>query len=196
MVAAAAATDDVSLTLDYGKLYRSTKGDIQTAVQKPDDVTDGIGVRYLAEAVGRAGFKLLRTTVLGVDGRDIANDRERAGEVEVWLHLPKAILRAGGGLKYRSVMRLQRKEIDTYEELHESNTVDALWVEEQEFKIEGIRCYCIIGVNPHERLEKQTVVVTLVFKGDRTVDWSKHVAMKYREMTKAVAEVSCFLQPC
>src|SRR6266487_2750626 len=64
LVAAAAATDDVSLTLDYGKLYRSIKGDIQTAVQKPDVVTDGIGVRYLAEAVGRAGFKLLRTTVL------------------------------------------------------------------------------------------------------------------------------------
>jgi dihydroneopterin aldolase len=194
LVAAAAASDDVSLTLDYGKLYRGIKADIQTAVQKPAAVTDVIGLRYLAEVIGRAGFNLLRATVLGVEGMGIADNRERAGEVEVGLHLPKAILRADGGLKYQATMRLPRKKTDPGDEIHENNVVDALWVEEQEFRIEGIRCYCILGVNPHERLEKQAVVITLVFRWNGTVDWSNHVATEYRELTKAVSEVSRFLQ--
>jgi dihydroneopterin aldolase len=60
---------------------------------------------------------------------------------------------------------------------------------EDGFRIENIRCHCIIGVNAHERLEKQPVVVSLETKGRGNDDWRERFLNTYQEMTRAVAEV-------
>lgn len=103
------------------------------------------------------------------------------GKCEVWLHFPKALLRAEEGLKYRSLTVWGYKQSD----LQERCPV----VVEEEFLIEGVRCYCILGVNPHERIEKQAVIVSLAFTGPGQLAWGSTVVETYQAMTRAVAEV-------
>jgi hypothetical protein len=63
---------------------------------------------------------------------------------------------------------------------------------EEEFRIEGIRCYCILGVNSHERVEKQAVIVSLEFKGPGQLAWGSTVVDTYQAMTRAIAEVCSY----
>jgi dihydroneopterin aldolase len=63
---------------------------------------------------------------------------------------------------------------------------------EEEFRIDGIRCYCILGVNSHERVEKQAVIVSLEFKGPGQLAWGSTVVDTYQAMTRAVAEVCSY----
>lgn len=95
------------------------------------------------------------------------------------LHLPKAILRADGGLHYRSVTAMG----------HVAEGGRRLLVLEEEFEIQGIRSYCILGINQPERLEKQAVNITLRFQGSGLQEWSSRIVDTYQEMTRVVAEV-------
>ena len=63
---------------------------------------------------------------------------------------------------------------------------------EEEFRIEGIRCHAVLGVNAHERVEKQAVVVGLVFRGEGLGVWGSKVVESYQAVTRAVAEVCGF----
>jgi hypothetical protein len=63
---------------------------------------------------------------------------------------------------------------------------------EEEFRIEGIRCHAVLGVNAHERVEKQAVVVGLVFCGEGLGVWGSKVVESYQAVTRAVAEVCGF----
>lgn len=257
---AAAAADDVSLSLDYGKLYRRLVDDIRHMGQpegpgQPTVIVDGnpkdektvnaLGqdVRVIGGVVANCGLGLLDETAAGV--RRMAHVQQQSprnstvlpvrppvqqqprqgvapaaaaissaapypidgdfGQCEVWLHLPKALLRAEGGLKYRSVTMWGYKQANetggTAEEgvtaaAAAAPTTDAgrrSVVLEEEFRIEGIRCYCILGVNSHERLEKQAVIVSLEFKGPGQLAWGSTVVDTYQEMTRIVAEVRPFL---
>lgn len=74
---------------------------------------------------------------------------------------------------------------------------------EEEFKIENIRCYCILGINPWERVEKQAVHISLTFNGPALQQWGSKFVDTYQKLTLEVAEVSygpalsfCFLLVC
>lgn len=117
----AATNDDVSHTLDYGKLYKLL-----------DDRLSGkfVSINHLFESV-RAVLDPVKYFLA-----EIA--------------LPKANLRAERGLHA------------TFE-LREGEDLDDVAFA-QSLGIRGIRCACIVGVNPHEREEKQCVLVNLEFK--------------------------------
>ncbi|RDW86421.1 dihydroneopterin aldolase [Aspergillus mulundensis] len=228
---AAANADDVSLSLDYGKLYRRLEEEIRnmTAGSKPSAATPGqhmisvegsrreemlradIGqdVRLTAGIVANCGLGLLEETAAGVRRMaHVQHSRRRSsasaseargavfnnkapssssagpiddvyGQCEVWLHLPKALLRAENGLHYRS---------STVWGYRQGSTERCPVVLEEEFRIEGIRCYCILGVNSHERVEKQAVIISLEFKGPGQLAWGSTVVDTYQVMTRAVAE--------
>lgn len=244
---AAAAADDVSLSIDYGKLYRRIESEIRDAgksIAPGIDMLDmdesqsarrkeillGRDVRILAGIIADCGLGMLDETIAGV--RRMAHThqssptRRRAsqasrrmssgssitytsqtlahtgspigggsdpldsiyGQCEVWVHLPKALLRAEGGLKFRSVTtwgydQTQGSPEDAVE------TGRQILVLEQEFRIEGIRCYCILGVNSHERVEKQSVIVSLAFRCSGETVWGSTAVETYQEMAKVVAEV-------
>lgn len=72
---------------------------------------------------------------------------------------PKALLRVEGG--FGREVWLRRREIEG----RESGRL--MWyVESHEWVLRGIRVACVIGVNKHERLEKQDVVVDLRCLGE------------------------------
>ena len=233
---AAAAADDVSLSLDYGKLYRRLDEDIRHVGSKHETGSPkgpGEDVQETAGIVAGCGLGLLDETAAGVrrmshthngnvrntshgptastsnssgSGSGSGSSRSSApidgtfGQCEVWLHLPKAILRADEGLKYRSVTvwgYRQDDEAGSDAALDGAalvaGTGDASYrrpvVLEEEFRIDGIRCYCILGVNSHERVEKQAVIVSLEFRGPGQLAWGSTVVDTYQEMTRVVAEV-------
>ena len=72
---------------------------------------------------------------------------------ELKLHLPKACLRAADGLK------LSLSYFSTHDPLGENQSVHVVT-----YQIAGMRVGCIVGVNAHERLRKQDVVITLEFE--------------------------------
>jgi dihydroneopterin aldolase len=248
---AAATADDVSLSIDYGKLYRRIESEVQNAGKsdhhlvdltttttattktadaeraKRADILLGHDVRILAALVADCALGLLDETIAGVrrmahvhtgspsrrrasqasrrlssgsyNGGNANITNERAGpepldatfgECEVSVHLPGAHLRAEGGLTFRSVTTwgYDRSSYGSADDAVESSRQTL--VVDQEFRVEGIRCYCILGVNSHERLEKQCVVVTLVFRGSGEPAWGSTVVDTYQEMVKVVAEVS------
>ncbi|KAL4778112.1 hypothetical protein BJX76DRAFT_162713 [Aspergillus varians] len=234
---AAANADDVSLSLDYGKLYRRIDEDIRnmTTSHKHTGVLPGqhmisvdgsrreemlgadVGqdVRLTAGVVANCGLGLLDETAAGVRRMaHVHQTRRRSsasaapagmqvqalnnnsasssssgpiddvfGQCEVWLHLPKALLRAENGLHYRSSTVWGYKGSG---DLASSDRCPV--VLEEEFRIEGIRCYCILGVNSHERVEKQAVIVSLEFKGPGQLAWGSTVVDTYQAMTRTVAE--------
>ncbi|RAH67776.1 dihydroneopterin aldolase [Aspergillus aculeatinus CBS 121060] len=241
---AAAIADDVSLSLDYGKLYRRLEEDIRNIGKSGDASAQqlvsidgsrrdemlgaalGEDVRLTAGIVANCGLGLLDETAAGVRRmshvhqhhdtrrRSSASAGSQAqaqaaifgnpsaaaaaapppidavfGQCEVSLQLPKALLRAEEGLKYRSVTvwgYRQRNGAAAVDNLAEAERCPV--VLEEEFRIDGIRCYCILGVNSHERVEKQAVIVSLEFKGPGQLPWGSTVINTYQAMTRAVAE--------
>jgi len=113
------------------------------------------------------------------------------GQCEVWLHMPKALLRAEEGLKYRSITAWGYKQRPEQGGAVNSSSRAPVILEE-EFRIEGIRSYCILGVNPHERVEKQAVITSLVFEDPGQLAWGSTFLDTYQAMTRVVAEV-CLL---
>jgi FolB domain-containing protein len=225
---ASAAQDEVSLSLDYGKLFRRLEADIRNiaqlstssehphhqmvsveGTQREDMKISAVGQdpRVTAGIVANCGLGLLDDTAAGVrrmenvqpspwnsysgDGVLPAKatyplDSEY-GRCEVWLHLPKALLRAEGGLKYRSVTAWGYKKTPGQgEEVDVSSRAPV--IVEEEFRVEGIRSYCILGVNPHERVEKQAVIISLTFEGPGQHAWGSTFLDTYQAMTRAVAE--------
>ncbi|KAJ5494007.1 hypothetical protein N7463_010094 [Penicillium fimorum] len=201
----AAETDNVSLTLDYGKLFRRLESDVRNmADNMADNISSpshpsnrlislsgtrreemqsrGLGQdpRVIAGVVADAGLGLLETTSAITAAKQPNPISAAYGECEVLLHLPKALLRADEGLRYRGVIALGEEVA--------AGEARGLVVLEEEFRIEGIRCYAILGVNPHERLEKQAVVVGLTFQGPGQLAWGSTVVDTYQAVTRAVAE--------
>ncbi|KAJ5158433.1 uncharacterized protein N7500_008084 [Penicillium coprophilum] len=194
----AAETDNVSLTLDYGKLFRRLESDVRnmaenisspshpsnrlislSGTRREEMQSRGLGQdpRVIAGVVADAGLGLLETTSAITAAQEPNPISAAYGECEVLLHLPKALLRADEGLRYRGGYCAW------------GGGGAGLVVLEEEFRIEGIRCYAILGVNPHERLEKQAVVVGLTFKGPGQLAWGSTVVDTYQAVTRAVAEM-------
>ncbi|KAJ5155431.1 hypothetical protein N7492_008234 [Penicillium capsulatum] len=214
---AAAVADNVSLSLDYGKLFRRLEGDIRNmphqtpstdyphhrmvsldGTQREDMKVSAVGQdpRVTAGIVANCGLGLLDETAAAVRRSENTLPspaatpadppiRDDYGHCEVWLNLPKAMLRAEDGLGYRS-LTVWGYAADANGVMDPSTRCPV--VLEEEFIIGGIRCYCILGVNSHERVEKQAVIISLEFKGPGQLAWGSTVVDTYQAMTRAVAE--------
>ena len=199
-IVGAADTDNVSLTLDYGKLFRRLENNVRTFIDpntSPDHparqmvsvegtkreemLTAALGQdpRVIAGIVAGAGLGMLDETAASVQAQGSSAVSAEYGECEVELHLPKALLRAEEGLRYRSVTAWG----------YTSASVRRPVVLEEEYRIEGIRCHAILGVNPHEKVEKQAVIVGLTFQGAGQLAWGSKFVETYQAVTRAVAEV-------
>lgn len=116
----AAANDDISRTLDYGKLYKS--------------LTSNLTGEF--SSVGH----------LVAEIRKVVITKHHLIEIT----MPKANLRAEGGMHF------------TFD-FWEGDVPGSLYLSHGS-SIKGLHCPCIVGVNQHEREEKQIVVVNLDFK--------------------------------
>ena len=97
---------------------------------------------------------------------------------------PKALLRVEGGFGRDIVLR--RREI---------GQMKSLWdVDSHEWFIQGLNIACIIGVNEHERLEKQMVSIDLRMRGEtdleRYKEWMVGENEMWRILVRRVCEVS------
>lgn len=112
----------------------------------------------------------------------ITDDHGWPGEgLEISALAPKALLRVEGGLQRELV--LQR----TYEE-------EEWQIERHVWLVKDLKVACIIGVNPHERLEKQQVNINLrvTVDGDQN-DQAQHILKDsgvWRKLVNKVCEVS------
>lgn len=147
----AAASDDISQSLDYGKLYKN----IQSKLGNPGD---------------QHRFADIAKQVLAA-----VEVPETSSSVEV--DFPKAALRAEGGLRYTVNGDKDRDVTNVHKTL----------------QILGIKCACIIGVNPHERREKQIVVVNLTFRGEYNTKDATAIEIAldhYREIIEMVVKLT------
>lgn len=97
------------------------------------------------------------TSTLG----SIALAKNWPGEsLRISLIAPKALLRVEGGLG---------REITLQKQCIEGKAVkQQVWdLERHAWLVTGLKLACIIGVNPHERLEKQQVTINLEILGER-----------------------------
>ncbi|KAI1616844.1 Dihydroneopterin aldolase-domain-containing protein [Exophiala viscosa] len=113
---AAAAQDNVNLSLDYGKLYKTLAGNL-TNGEYP---TIHVLISSLAEMMPDYAF------------------------LDIDIHFPKALLLVTGGVLYR---------------LQVDNSTPGVTTPSLTLDIKQIACACIIGVNPHERLYKQSLFI-------------------------------------
>ena len=72
---------------------------------------------------------------------------------------PKALLRVEGGLGRDITLRKKRDENEAAE-MHSWSYERHSWL------VKDLKVACIIGVNPHERLERQQVVISLEILGE------------------------------
>lgn len=116
-------------------------------------------------------------------------------EVESWhisITLPKAILAANNGVHF------------TWNGNTDQNGVPLVM---QVMTIHDIECRCIIGINSHERLEKQRLRITITIWGMENrlspsifagVNMDPSPNLEYQEMVQDVVEVrfSCYVRAC
>ena len=200
-IAASAADDEVSFSLDYGKLYRLIESHLaqRAAVQEESGagklalvglggqrrdnntsaIDHGQDVSLVGGEIACLALGFLRQQAMAINAMKPDAIQCDFGQCEISLRLPNSLLRSEHGLVYRGLGYIGRDI--------EGETVTVMV--EEEFQIPGIRCHCIIGINPHERLEKQAVIVSLGFKTGGQDESRNRFLETYQEMTRVVAEV-------
>ncbi|KAL8931828.1 MAG: hypothetical protein Q9216_007056 [Gyalolechia sp. 2 TL-2023] len=100
---------------------------------------------------------------------------------------PKALLRVEGGLEITHSIRKK----DRYEE---NGVPQVRHVDTRSWSIKGLKLACIIGVNKHERLEKQSVNVDLRIPAinPRNFEAKEGSSENWRTLVKRVVEYSSF----
>lgn len=152
-----------------------------------DDITHTFSYGHICKDVtanldGKI-FHSLNDLVIGIT--DLANNWP--GEIlKVQAVAPKGVLRVDGG--YGREVVLRRVEVIDKGFMHLQWRVDTLgWF------IKGLKLACIIGVNPHERLERQNVCIDLKLPGEMErpeVDFHKGGFDNWRNLVKRICEVS------
>ncbi|KAK4697189.1 hypothetical protein P7C71_g845, partial [Lecanoromycetidae sp. Uapishka_2] len=99
---------------------------------------------------------------------------------------PKALLRVEGGFGRELLMRRRDVESQGFKQL-------VWYVDSHEWFLKGIKVATVIGVNPHERVEKQGVVVDLrlMGQGDKE-EYSEQIregGETWRRLVRRVCEV-------
>ncbi|KAJ9503071.1 hypothetical protein H2202_001224 [Exophiala xenobiotica] len=145
---AAAAQDDVKLSLDYGKLYKRISGSLE---KFGECSTIHVLISQLAQLMPDYAF------------------------LDMDILFPKALLQVNGGVLYR---------------LQIDNSTPGLVTPTLTLDVKGIGCRCIIGVNPHERLYKQSLSIDISIPVITTALGPEPTEKQYTdELHKMVEEV-------
>ncbi|PGG98503.1 dihydroneopterin aldolase [Blastomyces parvus] len=156
------SSDDVSFTLSYGDLYRKLEVELRAATRGEDGNISSVDLEELASTISKTALKLAWETI--PEGTVEVPSAMAGAEIDISIHLPKAILGAEKGLTYQAVNRAGNPHVSPVAnpdgQRETTTTVQGIC---RIFRIDGLRCNCIIGVNPHERQAKQAVVVSLEF---------------------------------
>lgn len=159
----AAASDEVgnNTSLDYGKLYKEIRANLV------DGKTRDHGFANVRQVAGQV---LASIPTPGLAG-------------SVRIELPKAALRAEGGLVYCCD--------DDGDEEDNAGDRETPVQHNETLHIRGVRCACIIGLNPHERRDKQIVLVHLTFRAPaRSQASATSVAVdRYHNIIETVVKV-------
>ena len=136
-----------------------------------DDVNRSLDYGKLYKSIARRmeaadSFSSVRKVAEALLSTLAGQNVHATGEIE----LSKGALRAEGGLVYGFEENKNRRDVVQYETL----------------SIRGIRCSCIIGVNPHERREKQVVDIRIDFDDLPSVG---NVLEEYHDIIPAIVEV-------
>ena len=140
--------------------------------------------------------QMCKDVIARVGGRDFHNIHHLTYEIaelantwpgetlKITVIAPKALLRVEGGLGRNLVLR--RRDI---------GQMNSLWdVSSHEWFIQGLNIACIIGVNEHERLEKQMVNIRLKMMGgsdqEQYKNWVGGEDEIWRSLVRRVCEVS------
>lgn len=137
--------------------------------------------------------QMCKDVIAKVGGRDFHNIHNLTSEVadlantwpgetlKITAMAPKALLRVEGGFGRNVVLR--RKEIGQR---------TSLWdVDSHEWFIKDLNIACIIGVNEHERLEKQVVNIGLKMKGESEQELYKNMIWGENEMWRSLVRRVC-----
>lgn len=155
--------DDINSTLSYSKISR----DISEAVQ--------------GHSKGFLSVQTVMDLILFV-----VVDKKWGGiAMEMEVHLPKALLQAFGGLRYRRGYTPNGQSMNRMPFAREKLYPYAV--------IEDINALCIIGVNPHERETKQQVKVRLTIEEDLKIGAPEGIKSHWQGLVKDALHV-CFYE--
>ena len=153
-------TDKMEDTLSYSKMAK--------------DIVESIDNRR----VGFASVQSLAEFILYV-----AEEKQWKGAaLSIDVHLPKALLHAGNGLKFSRMYHLngqpEREALFDASELYPRT------------EVEDIRVLCIIGVNPYEREAKQMVRVDLTIEEDLSLGAAQGITSHWRGLVQHAVQAS------
>ena len=162
------ATDSLAGTLNYSTIAK--------------DITSALEAR-------RGGFSSAQSLIEFI--LYVAVEKGWKGvALGIEVDLPKAILEAGEGLKVGRGYDLQgHGGMDVEME----GGLQAPFGKEELYpraRIGDVRVLCVIGINPHERLAKQTVRVDLEVEEDLAIGSRDGIASHWRGLVKHAVEVS------
>ena len=157
---AAGSSDDIRQTVSYGDICRI----ITEFVEREEEF----------HCIEQLGWKI---TLLADE------NKWRGEKFEVDVALPKGLLRAEGGIGFRCCVV---RDPSDYQSIaggwHDG--------EEYEWQIRDLKLACVIGVNPHERVEKQGVVVGLrILSCTMDETGVDHGGTHWQKLVKRICEV-------
>lgn len=151
-VAKAAANDDVASTIDYGKLYKGIVAKVSDENVVLDGPTD------LLICMRDAVFASLAKQDFAEVGQGEARSWSK-GFAKVWIQVrvPQAVLLAETGIVFEQEWSASIPWDAEHETWTGSYAVENASM--ATIRVEGVRCACVVGVNPHERIALQNVIV-------------------------------------
>lgn len=163
-----------------------------SAAGTSDDVRETVSYGEICKVItayieGERAFHCIEQ--LGWRITELAQKHKWGGKkFEIELTLPKGLLRAEGGIGFRCCIVRDPDGQGTEPQWHDG--------EDYEWLIKDLKLACVIGVNPHERVEKQAVLVNLrilsCFIDDDKVD---HSQTHWQKLVKRNCEVRAPAKP-
>lgn len=157
-----------------------------SAAGSSDDIRETVSYGEICKVItacieGYESFSCIRQ--LGWRISALAEEQKWGGEkFEVEVILPKGLLRAEGGIGFRCCVVRNR----------DGQGTEPQWRDGEDFEwlIKDLNLACVIGVNPHERVEKQSVLINLCilscFIDDYELD---HTQDHWQKLVKRNCEV-------
>ena len=156
--------DDINSTLSYSKISK--------------DITEAVQGRSKGFPSVQAVMDLVLFVVVDKKWGGIA--------LELEVHLPKALLQALGGLRYKRGYTPNEQSMNRMPFPREKLYPYAV--------VEDLNALCIIGVNPHERETKQQVKVQLTIEEDLKIGAAEGIRSHWQGLVKDALHV-CLSHP-
>ena len=132
--------------------YHSDTQGVGSSDNIQDTLSYGRMCKEITAAVEGRDWNSPSTLLIGIS--KIAEEWPNQEDVEVSIFLPKAILRLDGGLRVSATFKSSKAPDGHHRD-------DVYTTPFFEWSVERLRLACIIGVNPHERKEKQEVIIDI-----------------------------------